>query len=63
MATSRLKVLACITHKTYFEFILLKMANRPLLNFPNLQAGSNTFCQSGEYLGTADSTKARDPGV
>lgn len=62
MTTLQLKVVACYTNKICLEFVLLKMANRSIVNFPNLQAGSNTFCQNGEYLGTADNTEANDPG-
>lgn len=55
-------MVAYYANKIYLEFVLLKMANRPIVNFPNLQSGSNTFCQNVEYLGMADNTKANDPG-
>lgn len=38
------------------------MADRSRVNFPDLQAGSNTLCQNGDYLGRADNTEANDPG-
>lgn len=55
-------MVACYTNKIYLECVLLKMANRSTVNFPNLQAGSNTFCRNEENLGTADNTGASDPG-
>lgn len=62
MTTLQLKVVACYTNKICLQFVLLKTADRSIVNFPDRQAGSNTFCQNGEYLGKAENTEANDPG-
>ena len=62
MTALQLKVVACYTNKICLQFVLLKTADRSIVNFPDHQAGSNTFCQNGEYLGKAENTEASDPG-
>lgn len=56
---SHLTVEACYADEIDFEFVLLKMANRPTVNFPDLQAGLNVFRQNGECLGAAHRAKGQ----
>ena len=65
VTTSQLKVVACYTNEIDFELVLLKTANRPVVNTAHLQAGSYTSCQSGGYLGTGYlyHIEANDPEV
>ena len=56
-------MVACYTDKVSFELVLLKTTNRTIVSFAHLQAGSDTFCQNGGYLGMADHTEASGPEV